>query len=170
MLLVLFSCKDHDNVKPKTALELELEKLPPPTQNGSQTFGAIVNGSAWKSDFVTDTYGILQEGYLTIAGQSANQPFFTGMHMTIQEIGNPLVLKSYPLFDNEFTYVSVVAGTDERTCSYTQDNIKSGTITLTRLDREARIVSGTFDLSMGFPDCDSLIITNGRFDLKYFSN
>ena len=42
----------------------------------------------------------------------------------------------------------------------------SGAITLTRLDMQARIISGTFAFTLAQPGCDTVRVTQGRFDKK----
>ena len=41
-----------------------------------------------------------------------------------------------------------------------------GALTVTRLDRQAGIVSGTFWFTLYKPGCDSIRVTDGRFDRK----
>jgi hypothetical protein len=41
-----------------------------------------------------------------------------------------------------------------------------GTLTITRLDLKAGIISGTFDFTLYRPGCDSIRVTAGRFDKR----
>jgi hypothetical protein len=41
-----------------------------------------------------------------------------------------------------------------------------GTLTITRLDQQAGIIAGTFSFTLAQPGCDSVRITQGRFDRK----
>ena len=43
---------------------------------------------------------------------------------------------------------------------------RQGTLTITRLDKQAGIISGTFAFTLWQPGCDSIYITQGRFDRK----
>ena len=42
----------------------------------------------------------------------------------------------------------------------------TGYVDLTRLDNQQGIVSGTFAFTLAQPGCDTIKITNGRFDYK----
>jgi hypothetical protein len=41
-----------------------------------------------------------------------------------------------------------------------------GTLTITRLDLQAGIISGTFEFTLAKPGCDTVRITQGRFDKR----
>lgn len=43
----------------------------------------------------------------------------------------------------------------------------SGTIQLSKLDRSQKIVSGTFSCAFQIPNCDTVKVTEGRFDIQY---
>lgn len=43
-----------------------------------------------------------------------------------------------------------------------------GTLKLIKLDLINKVVSGKFDMKILIPDCDTLNITDGRFDIKYY--
>lgn len=44
--------------------------------------------------------------------------------------------------------------------------ITSGTLTITRLDQQAGIIAGTFSFTLAQPGCDTIKVTQGRFDKK----
>ncbi|MBO0356923.1 hypothetical protein J0X19_03110 [Hymenobacter sp. BT186] len=43
---------------------------------------------------------------------------------------------------------------------------RRGTLTITRLDLTAGIISGTFDFTLYKPGCNSIRVTDGRFDYQ----
>ncbi len=54
-------------------------------------------------------------------------------------------------------------------CRYYSQDIGTycrGTLTITRLDLTAGVISGTFAFTLYKPGCDSVRVTNGRFDKK----
>ncbi|SDL14669.1 hypothetical protein SAMN05421823_104492 [Catalinimonas alkaloidigena] len=55
-------------------------------------------------------------------------------------------------------------------CSYDQDSTvyHEGTLTITRFDLEAKVISGTFEFVLARPDCDTIHGTQGRFDIRLF--
>src|SRR5690606_10158538 len=62
-IVSLESCDLFEKVsKPKT----ELEKLPPATQEGKNTFGCLVDGKAWVTRSSIDASAFYQEGVLSI--------------------------------------------------------------------------------------------------------
>ncbi|MDU0369639.1 hypothetical protein ACFPAF_04475 [Hymenobacter endophyticus] len=60
---------------------------------------------------------------------------------------------------------TVRANTDR--CSYDGVNIRTGTLTLTRYDPVARIAAGRFAFTLYEPGCDTLRVTDGRFDVQF---
>ncbi len=46
------------------------------------------------------------------------------------------------------------------------NTFSKGTLTITRLDLQAGVVAGTFSFLLAKPGCDTLRITQGRFDKK----
>ncbi|RDC62942.1 DUF6252 family protein [Adhaeribacter pallidiroseus] len=66
---------------------------------------------------------------------------------------------------------SGVSYTDHKTgCEYaSRDSINtysSGTLTITKLDLNQRIISGKFEFTLAKPGCDTIKVTDGRFDKK----
>ena len=45
--------------------------------------------------------------------------------------------------------------------------ISYGELIITKLDKNAGIISGTFNATLYKPGCDTLKITDGRFDMKF---
>jgi hypothetical protein len=54
-------------------------------------------------------------------------------------------------------------------CSYNRDNevFREGILTVTKLDLQKHIVSGIFEFTLYRPGCDTIKVTDGRFDLKF---
>jgi len=147
--LSVFRCEDE---KPKT----ELEKLPPATQEGKDTFGCLVNGKAWvpKSpldagpDFWRDWIYITAN--LHVGGQK-QQIWF--------DIFDPEQgLKTYELsaeLERRVTFYNRATSCDYKTIS--------GKLTVTSLN--AKSFSGTFEFTAISSICkDTLRVTHGRFD------
>jgi len=165
LLLLLASCDGckKDDPKPLT----ELEKLPPPTQEGKNTFGCLVNGKAFVPATSIDAGAVYQLGFLNIYG-ARFKPFQT-LSLNIYEGNNGTVsLSKYDLNKFPDSYAKASFQIDElSSCQYEPQNCISGTITLTKIDRIKYIVSGTFDFTTLSKGCDTLKITNGRFDIRY---
>ncbi len=165
LLLALTACEGckEDAPKPKT----ELEKLPLATQEGKNTFGCLVNGKAWVAPTSTDAIAVYQLGFIQISGKR-NKPF-QQISMSIYEKNNgELGTMSYPLnkFPDSFADASFQKD-DLTSCEYESKNSLSGTVSLSKIDRTNYVVSGTFNFITISKGCDTLKITNGRFDIRY---
>jgi hypothetical protein len=53
-------------------------------------------------------------------------------------------------------------------CEFLQEenHYRRGTLTITRLDLAAHVISGTFEFTLYQPGCDTVKVTQGRFDKK----
>jgi hypothetical protein len=75
---------------------------------------------------------------------------------------------SYPL--NKFPDSSARAFFENEkndNCDYISENCFKGNIILSKIDRINYIVSGIFEFSTVVTGCDTLKVTNGRFDIRY---
>ena len=160
LLIGCHSCQLLDTPLPKT----ELEKLPPATQEGKDTFGCLVNGKAWVTQGHTNAGGSYQLGHLGIYGSVYSPTEDIGMHLYDNIGGLELTTGAYSLLASapHDPYVRVFKSL---VCMY--ENIISGQWVITKLDKSKYIVSGTFEFNIAHAGCDTLEITNGRFDIKY---
>ncbi|WBO86705.1 DUF6252 family protein [Hymenobacter yonginensis] len=160
-------CKDNDPTPE--------EQLPPATQTGANTFGCLVNGQPWTpqgSDGTanyTVSYdlfpsgGILNISTYRISGQGGND--FQTIALWAKEIQSPNT------FSIQNSSTAAASFLDRKTNCYWSSTdatltYRRGTLTITRLDLQAGIVSGTFAFTLYKPGCDSIRVTNGRFDYK----
>ena len=53
-------------------------------------------------------------------------------------------------------------------CEYDRDSTvyREGKLTITKFDLENQIISGTFEFTLTKPGCDTIKVTQGRFDMK----
>ena len=166
LLLFLFSCKDED-LQPE---------LPPATQTGERTFGAYVNGGVWvpkgrpstfRSNFSLTYEPGYRGGTVNIRAYriTSDDPEVKGyIQIGSSHIGSEGI---YPLNDSE---ISLIVFRDSE-CYYntTEDEVyREGTLEITRLDMEAGVISGKFEFSLAMTGCDTIHVTEGRFDYKLF--
>jgi len=163
--LLLSQCK-KDNADP-------LDKLPPATQTGANTFGCLVNGQAWTpqgndgtANYTVSYDRLYRDGTLVVAAYR-----ISGGATSNQTVGiNSDSLKTTGIFKLRTTGRHGAAFINRQTsCQYySQDAITycRGTLTITRLDLTAGVISGTFAFTLYKPGCDSIRVTNGRFDKK----
>ena len=164
-LLALAQCKKKADPDP-------VDQLPSATQTGANTFGCLVNGQAWtpKGSDGTSNYSIAydvgyRQGTLNIstyryANSDANSKQLIIIYSdSLKTIGNyPLVSdgRREALFKDRATGCEFFGGPYYR----------RGNLTITRLDLQAGIISGTFAFTLYKPGCDSVRVTQGRFDKR----
>ena len=160
-LLSLSHCH-RDQPKPKT----ELEKLPAATQTGAYTFGCLVNGKAWipqsSVDFSCDNevnFALMAKVSTSTIKQSFG--FYIANQMT--------TTGSYQLNDSTKQYADFADFSDAtKLCEYIVDgSTGNGILIITKFDQTRLIVSGTFSLTTWNTKCDTIRITDGRFDLHF---
>ncbi|NJO00911.1 MAG: hypothetical protein HC880_03765 [Bacteroidia bacterium] len=74
---------------------------------------------------------------------------------------------TYPADSADFRFTFLDFITD---CSYASNDfdisLAEGELTITRFDLDARIIAGLFEFTLAKPGCDTIRITEGRFDMK----
>ncbi|HEX7847012.1 MAG TPA: DUF6252 family protein [Chitinophagaceae bacterium] len=158
----------------------EITELPPATQTGANTFGAIVNGELWApQDFGAVNIGTKLEArrnptkdIIINARNFASSPTETEFELRIKAVTTE---GTYP-FNTNVTHPSTAASYAyfvKRKISPLNEWITSaqytGTVTITRIDTVNRFVSGTFQFNALnlYNDPQPLTVTDGRFDVKW---
>jgi hypothetical protein len=148
------------NSKPKT----ELEKLPPATQEGKNTFGCLVDGKAWVTRSSIDASAFYQEGVLSITATLINKVFNQGIIIGLFE--DNLETKEYLL--SEYPQMFGLVEDIRNNCDYVTSISYEGKLVITHFDQINFIISGTLEFEAYSDDCDKIIkVTHGRFDLNY---
>jgi hypothetical protein len=144
--------------KPKT----ELEKLPPATQEGKNTFGCLVDGKAWVTKTSIDASAFYQEGVLFIAASVTNKDFDQTISLNVHD--NNLTTKEYLLSGSPFALIEDL----KANCEYRTSLLYTGKLVIDYFDQTKFIIAGTFEFEVYSDDCDKIVkITHGRFDLNY---
>ncbi len=162
IFILLTGCESCDDIiNPKT----ELEKLPPATQTGKSTFGCLVNGKAWVTRTSTDALSFYQSGLLQVgAGADVNNKE-QGMVLVVS---NGVVEGSlYDLATDINNLVEFSSRNVSGICFYERQNALDGHLKITKLDQVNLIVSGLFEFTTVVSGCDTITVTDGRFDLLY---
>jgi hypothetical protein len=171
LCVLLSGCCKKDTPQP-------LDQLPPATQEGKNTFGCLLNGQAWtpKGYSGYSNYSVVydptfNEGNFNlkvyrIEKQNDNsdiQYFLTLVMDTLSQPGT-YSLNSPNLRGG--AYYMIVRSNNQVICDYTYENqiYRRGSLTITRLDLNKGIISGTFEFTLAKPGCDTIRVTNGRFD------
>ena len=195
LLLILFSCK-KDPVSPPVD-NIDLHKypgLPDATQSGLNTMGCLINGKPWVADVdgfvlkesqkpVYCTYGELRPKIASydslLFSTLFNQRLNWREDKARYEIQNAFIIQLKPIrkvgtyelkdmYQNKFEYW--FDQIDEPIKIYEIDTAKPQYFEITKLDTIQNIISGVFDLKMKriSDSNDTIQITNGRFDGKYW--
>ena len=149
------------------------EQLPPATQTGANTLGCLVNGQPWtpQGNDGSSNYRIVYDRALggafdlrTYRYQQKPTDNYQYMILFATRLYAP---KSYSFRDslNTEAYISDRLTGCELT-SRDKTTYRRGTLTITRLDLQAGIISGTFDFVLAKPGCDTVRVTQGRFDKR----
>ena len=160
LLLLLTQCQwfDSDDDNP-------VDKLPPATQTGAYTFACLIDGQPWiVKGFNSGTNAQYQFGGLDLGGSMKNEGVLKNLRFTFTTRISIETNQTYYLPRTDTTVLARY--TESSICRYDNGHVTNGQIKLTRFDTSARIVSGTFELTVFNPDCgDTVKITDGRFDI-----
>lgn len=167
--LLLTQCRQDDPTP--------LEQLPPATQTGANTFGCLLNGQAWTPSGNNGTPNFLvtyDPQYLggsiqvkTYRYTGSKQDILQGIvfgAIQVQQSGK----YNFELRGNNG--INYIDNSQSSHCSYYGEppmlTYRTGTLTITRLDLQQGIIAGTFDFTLAQPGCDTIRVTDGRFDKK----
>ena len=150
--------------------------LPPITQTGSNTLGFTLNGQPWtpqgqvgvSPNLAIDIDFGYNNGILSITGykysSGKREDFGIGIRDSLNFMTFPknLVLGKNTLANARFT-------NDYCNCDFYDPTIfRGGNLSITKLDKTNKIISGTFNVTLFKVGCsDTIKITDGRFDMKY---
>ncbi len=161
--LPFFSCKKHHDSPADNPYG-----LPNATQNGSNIFACLMNGKKFIGYYnPSNGSGAKVTGdTLGITGVPKNKTHyeFLGFRLIgdFMEIQNYFIdaQNNYGIYGTDSTCLGV--SFNQTTCYAINGNIK-----LTKFDTSKKIVSGIFNCTIPVPNCDTLKITEGRFDIVY---
>ena len=152
----LFSSEDEP--------ETELEKLPPITQTGENTFGCLVNGKAFNVTNTSNMVAIYQGGGLELSGGIYRSKMISDIQIYVGE--DIESNKSFSLTND--TNRSGKFYEEQKDCWFSTGPDFIGVLAISFIDQTNFIISGTFEFEAYSSDCtDSIKVTNGRFDMQY---
>ena len=154
----------------------EIDKLPPMTTEGKNTFGCLVNGKTWIPK--TEGGGLFNEK-LTVRYENEGLNIQANLRLNNDEIFQRLSVTavfidvgsyqiSPPPFDGivYFNLKNKPMGTIE--CTSYKCIPEDTQIEILYIDTSKRIISGTFSYKNLTNRCGDIInITDGRFDVRY---
>jgi len=174
--LFLFStCKkeEPENCSPTSEIPGTLDSLglPPVTTIGANTMGCLINGEPWLP-LERDIFGNLVYDFTFIVGDSSS-----GGGISVQgrqdynNLQSVINFSAFPVqqigtFDPEYfgnEYIN-----DATNCGFydIDQNYLNDFIEITRIDFDEEVISGRFEMRLINNECDTLLVTQGRFDLS----
>jgi len=151
--LLAVECEEDDPVAP-------IDQLPPETRTGEYTFGCLVNGEAFVPESTRDITAIYQGGVLQMGADAKINNAVEGFSISLRD--SLLGTQNY-ILDSRQKGVEFISST----CRYEYKGLVEGVLTITRFDNIDFIVSGTFKFTTVTQDCDTIRVTDGRFDIPY---
>ena len=153
--------------------ESELDKLPPATAIGANTFGCLLNGKAWPMGVKGSHYWDVsyQNGILRITYAIKDDPFniISKEHVSLRTEkikGNGIYLVPFNDYTKDFFSVEF-----DDNSYFSADQINKlgfASIVINRLDSINHFLSGTFEFSLFNESGTSQVkVSSGRFDFNY---
>ncbi len=188
-VMLLLSTTTSQCTKTSTTPD-DSNSLPPETQIGAGTFACKINGVVWR--YKDPNYEFLStkpktrwefdpstsNGNLYISGvrfsdginendllDISSDSLLSYKERNANNIGKYHFGMRYTIYDTKNLQCSDFSST--RLIDSTQNFFSNGKLTISKLDQTAKIISGTFHCTIYQTGCDTLKITDGRFDLKY---
>ncbi|MFA0962067.1 hypothetical protein AB9P05_09690 [Roseivirga sp. BDSF3-8] len=160
-LLILPGCflfgGDDDN--PRPAPIPPIEQLPPLTTEGKGTFGCLINGEAFVSYYPNALADFSVFDKISLRADFRDENASVGL--AIEPYNKEEVRFNYPDSDMQFNIRY-----DSLYCDYRAwDNIE-GWVEIVEYNPFEKYVSGTFEYTAVNETCDTLRVTDGRFDLR----
>jgi Family of unknown function (DUF6252) len=151
------------------------EKLPKPTETGTNTFGCKINGKSWIPDggkgFMAQKpisggfQNIANSGVLTIFINTINKNGeVIQLYVDSQATGNYLLNKTTGFIPNE------IFPKNYGLCRfggkiYITNIEDTGKVVITKVDKSTGVISGIFEFTAG-SGTEKIKITEGRFDIN----
>ena len=149
--------------------------MPPATQEGKNTLGFLLNGQPWTPKGFNGTanlsidfdeginQGVVGISAYRILSNDNRQYFGIGISDSLNLFSAPKVIDINNASIGRVRFENPLCNffsTDANTYA-------NGTLSITKLDRSNRIIAGSFNAILFKSGCDTIRITEGRFDMKY---
>ncbi|WP_421897436.1 hypothetical protein [Marinoscillum sp.] len=136
----------------------DVDDLPPLTTTGENTFGYVINGDIINITNSLSFTAFNQGGFFYLGGGG----------IKLYRLGDVATNLNYSLvnFDDGKVEFSVFDDQNQL-CFYDSTRTINGNLLFTYFSREKYIASGIFEFSTVNDDCDTIRVTDGRFDVQY---
>lgn len=169
-VLTIQSCKKSSQPEPDNPWG-----LPNATQEGKNIFACRVNGENWISERgIRNMGGGVTDSTFGIHGRTYENTFLKGI-FAIGIISNDIISgKTFKLDDSIKRYGRYTSAMESK-CFISNGGYGSftaysfdGELTLSKVDTVNKILSGTFWFNILTDYCDTMKVTDGRFDINYY--
>lgn len=163
VLYALFAASQCKKDKPKSDNPYG---LPNATQTGQGIFASLINGQPWiskKGSYYTGAS--VYPDSIGVSGCCGSGVYFQSLGFVIKGSITEST-KIYLDLNNGYFILDSDHDCDGNNTGYIR-YFGKGSVTITKFNKEEKLLSGKFDCIIAFPDCDTLKITEGRFDHRY---
>lgn len=172
--IFIFSASLKCKKTPATPPISNTEQLPDATQEGKNTCGFLINGKVWipkgssglNSNMSWYYDAGLNGGSFNLVGRRyVTNENFTGFSISM----NGFNKSGFYELNKDSSKAGRFANPDIYCSYWWSDTIKNHNsfVTISKFDIQNRIIAGTFEFTLYKPGCDTVRITQGRFDIKY---
>ena len=150
--------------------------LPPATQIGANTFGCLVNGVPWVPSGSNGTANLsidydpgINNGIFSISALNVISSIqTTSIGLGIRDSLNFVVPPRKYFLKHNSLFGVYYHDFNKCMMGYFDTSIyRNGWLIISTFNRTSRIIAGTFEATLIKKDCDTIRITNGRFDFKF---
>jgi hypothetical protein len=171
--LILISAIFYSNLSCRKKHELlDDTGLPTATMTGRNIFACKINGEPWISERGSEMVGSVRNDTLAVRGEMKTSTTLEVIQLALLGTFSP-TQTNYPLIDTSKSYAHYIKfgakdcfDSAQSYGDYVSLKIANGFVTISKADNG--IVAGTFEFSVPTDKCDTLKITDGRFDLRYY--
>lgn len=179
LVITFFACKKSDPEPYTGPLPIDYTVLPPATQTGAGTFGCLVDGEVWvpRVPLLTVTYRDIEAYASEKNGSGAASIICNLVDIEKQQDNFLQIVSGITLFQtSEFCYPNTTGvsaqfkKTNGEWYLSTYFDMDENCVTITRFDTLNNIISGTFNFTVYHDTInknEKVVISDGRFDLKY---
>ncbi len=168
ILFILYcSCSNDDDNTPQDPIS----QLPPATTTGENSFGALLDGEPFIPSGginpLDAQYHLINDEWFFYVGGSKRIENFNLLSLSLSTNARELEAGQTYVLVSEFDVggVSGVYGFNGE--FYDTDDQNSGELTITRLNLNAQIISGTFFFDVIDQNGELREIRDGRFDMRF---
>jgi hypothetical protein len=148
-------------------------ELPPETQEGKRTMGCKVDGEIWLPEYSSRPifgrreYNVAYNGSFYGISIYADRRLETAISIGVYKVNGPGTYDLYKFISQDPSGYKLITRSiyKDKTGDFYTDSLHTGKVTITKLDRQKAVISGTFYFDAYNKKTGKVVkITEGRFD------